>query len=197
MDLHWLFFIVIFLIWIISTLVRSTQGDREIKRPARPSPENLRAPSRSQTEIERFLEEVNRRRRLAAERRPAEEVTTQVPMKPVQRRPEAASARPASGRLVTVRPSLRPSTQRVKKEEAIAVAEVVAAEPARASLSIPEVSAVLAAERKPVPAAPPAPESPRVGLLRGLAFLNSPENLRAAWIAREILGPPRCRQSGL
>jgi hypothetical protein len=185
------------LIWIINTLVRSTQEGRQIKRPPRPAPENLRMPGRSQTEIERFLEEVNRRRRLAAERRQTEDVTAQVATKPAPRRPEPAAPRPSAVRLGNATPVSRPSLERVKKTETVVVAEVVAAEPVRASLSIPEVSAVLAAERKPTLVVPPAREMNRIGLLRGLAFLNSPENLRAAWVAREILGPPRCRRNGL
>jgi hypothetical protein len=197
MNWEWLFPVIIFLIWIVNTLVRSTQEDRQIKRPPRPGPENLRTQGRSQTEIERFLEEVNRRRRLAAERRQPDEASAQVTTKPVLRRPEAAAPRPTVPRPANFRPAPRPSVERLKKAEAIVVAEVVPAQPARANLSIPEVSAVLAAENKPILKSPPAGEVSKIGLLRGLAFLNSPQNLRAAWIAREILGPPRCRRNGV
>jgi hypothetical protein len=170
-------------IWFLINLIRKADeerrsrekaaaGDRPAPRPRRPPPED----------IDRFLEEVNRRRRQSTERRPGTEG------------PRPVVAVPAPAPPVRPRPSPRPQPTRQPppRQPAPAVAEVVVAVPAE----IPVIPA-------PQWAPPPGPGTPQPAAGEGKAkaapvslgmLLRAPQNLRNAILLREILDPPLCRR---
>jgi hypothetical protein len=195
MHLEYLLPVVIFLIWIINSLIRNAQEERQNKRPTRPPGDGLRTPGRSQTEIERFLEEVNRRRRLAAERRESESAPVQIQAATALRRPEVSVARPATVRPATPRPiPTRPSDR--GRAEGIVMAELVSAEPVRSEGAVAAAVRPLVAQSVPATAPGEAEVTPPPpGGLTGI--LGNSDGLRAAFLIREILGPPRCRRNGL
>jgi hypothetical protein len=194
MHLEYLVPVILLLIWIINALIRNAQEERQTKRPTRQPGESLRTPGRSQTEIERFLEEVNRRRRQAAERRGSESTPVQVQAVTTLRRPEVSVPRPQ-----IVRPAMpQPLSQRLPpdrgKAESIVIAEIVSAAAAPKGSSVAATPPTL--QNVPMVAAPEAEGAPtqRASLTD---ILGNADGLRAAWLLREILGPPRCRQNGL
>jgi len=196
MHLEYLVPVIVLLIWIINSLIRNAQEERQNKRPTRPPGESLRTPGRSQTEIERFLEEVNRRRRQAAERRDSESTPVQIQAATTLRRPEVSVPRPQTVRPVTSRPvPVRPSLDR-GKAESIVIAELVSAEPAQSESSVAAAAMPPVAQNFPMAAPGEAEVTPTLrGGLPGI--LGNGDGLRAAWLIREILGPPRCRRNGL
>jgi hypothetical protein len=155
--------------WILVSLIRKTEeerrnrerGTQNSERP--PSPPR---PRRTNADIDRFLEEVNRRRGQASERKPRPGVET--------RQPAPRKAVPVPSRREPATPPRRPVPPAV---EAVVV--------------IPEVQPAQVRER---PAAPPPPrsEGPPSAVLD---LLRSRDSLRAALILREILSPPLCRRA--
>jgi hypothetical protein len=195
MHLEYLLPILIFLIWIISTLIRNAQEEQQNTRPTRSS-EGPRTPGRSQTEIDRFLEEVNRRRRLAAERRGSEATPIQIQPAVALERPQVLVPRPPVVRPATPKPIPVRTTPYRGKAESIVIAEIVEAEPVKSQVTVaptsirPSVGTIpIATSRETGPAAPSPGGLP--------AILGSADGLGAAWLLREILGPPRCRRNGL
>jgi hypothetical protein len=186
LHLQWLIPVILIIIWVVNSFLRGNEEERN-KNRQRPTPRGDRPPSeptarRSTSDIDRFLEEVNRRRRQAAERRPT-------PEPPRQRPPSRPPSAPPPRRQPTSRPVERiPTAEVIPVVEAVATA--VAARP-------PALTAQPAATAQPTPGAVnasvpvvPAPMQQLMGLLA------SPENLRTAILLREVLGPPRCRRYG-
>ncbi len=170
--------------WILTTILRG-----EGSRPVRREPAALGAKSRPEgtTDLDRFLEEVNRRRRAADERRapPAVEMPPAVeapPPTPPVPRPRPAPTPPSIGR-----PAPRPAEV---PPPAVVPVLVVGVVDDKSIASPPAV--------RDVPAIGAAPEPPSLqpatvaGNLRGL--MRSRETIRTAVILQEILGPPRGRR---
>ncbi|HEV3118247.1 MAG TPA: hypothetical protein VGY58_14450 [Gemmataceae bacterium] len=194
----WIVIIVFVLIWIVNNFLRSAQEERTANR-RRLSGEGQTASQgtrRPKTEIEQFLEEVNRRRRQKDSRQaPAEE--QQPPMRtPVATRP----ARQPAGEVRRSRPATRPGRTMPEREpqRPMAVEEAVVVETA----SRPEVGQGTLGQMTPVAGAPPAPapatlvaDEIRVTPLNELTtLLRSTEGMRVAMILQEVLAPPRCRR---
>jgi hypothetical protein len=189
--------------FILLNLLRSKEEARR-RRPVQGSareqddnPERKRqAPV---TDLDRFLQEVHRRRRQAE----GEEATPQPRVEPViVVRPPARPDRvgPIPGR----RPARSRERQPARRSDAAAFEAIPVAiaveEPRSAARSGPEPSATV------FPASPPAlpavravqsVEASRSGARRGKSFfalLNSRQALRDAIVLREILGPPLCKR---
>jgi hypothetical protein len=201
MHWEWLVLVIFLIVWIVSSLIQGVEKERSRMNRSRPLPGGDRPPGerssrRAPTDIDRFLEEVNRRRRQAAERRPATagrekppaplpgplapSSRPRMPARPVGGKPIIPAPRVASGKI----PEAIPVTETTAAAEILAVASVMHAAPAA---NVPETSPVAAtgaAEVEKEPAALP----PLAELLRG------PDNLRTAVILHEILGPPRSVQ---
>jgi hypothetical protein len=180
-DWGWLIPVIILLIWIINHVLRGNEEARPANRPEG----EARAPRRPATEIDRFLDEVNRRRRQAAERgqAPASRPTP-APAKVATRQPPRPPAvRPASTPRVK-----RPLHERVKEPPTV---EAVVIEALAAAPPLPETPAF---PPPPPPGAAGPALPPVVNQLS--ALLETPDSLRTAIMLREILGPPRCRRNG-
>jgi hypothetical protein len=182
---EWLGVVLPLLVWIAHTFLRGEENERNPNRPRTPSgterspvPRSARRPS---TDLDRFLDEVNRRRRQVAERRPAPAAREQPPPRPlvppVRRQPTPTPPRPDRPRVVDQIPVLEvvpvsPSLQRT----------------ASAAVSTEEVVALSS------PASPLLKETPPSTQPKIATFLKNVENLRMALVLREVLGPPLCRR---
>jgi hypothetical protein len=194
---EWLIAVAAIVFWIVQSL-RGGEEDRARNRP-RPSGEPApagRASRRPSTDIDRFLDEVNRRRRQTAERRPVV----------VVRETPAVAPPPARPRPVTRGPGPRPSPQSTVTRPVTgrpsaplpvtvpgAVAEAVFGTPA---LAPPAEAGTELRPAQPL-TAPPPPVQPASGVSRIEAMLSTPEDLQVAFILREIFGPPLCRSGRL
>jgi hypothetical protein len=225
----WLVPVAALAFWIIGTLLRNSSAagrDKDTQEanrgvPQRPGPQQrpgqpdrpLGPPRRAQqssADLDRFLQEVSRRKQGAAAPRPAEPAPRPVeqPRRPTASRPAptsrpAAAPRPAApARPVAQRPT-KPTRARPAVVEPIPVVEVlpVQEEPAstapREQWAAPVQAAVVtgtavgagltqptfAAEAGAVRAIPPR-------LAQIVALLKTPQQLRAAMVLREVLDPP-------
>jgi hypothetical protein len=189
-DWGWLVPIIILLIWIINHVLRGNEEERPTNRN-RPAGNQRQAEGRPTrrptTEIDRFLEEVNRRRRQASERREPP-VVREIPAasaQPVARPPRAATTRPPAPPRV-VRPAPERVPERPPVVEAVVV-EAVAAPPAPRQLE-PSPQVLMPGSTVSAPSA---------AMERLTALLESSESLRTAIILHEIFGPPRCQRHRL
>jgi hypothetical protein len=196
MHWEWLVPVLFIVFWIVSSLLQGAERERARMNRPRSLPGGERPPGtprRPASDIDRFLEEVNRRRRQAAERRPVPTSKDRPPVATLGR--EAAAARPRvstrpGGRSVAPPgakiPEAIPVTQTSAAAEVLAVASVMHAPAVRdfpaAQPPSPASSSSAAAETTS-PALPPLAE-----------LLRAPDNLRTAVILHEIFGPPRCRR---
>jgi hypothetical protein len=195
----WIVIVVFVLIWIVNNFLRSAQEERERASNRRRLGEGQTPSSgtrRPKTEIEQFLEEVNRRRRQKEMRQapPAEE---QPPMRtPVATRPvrqpssEVRRPRPATrvGRTTPQREPQRP----IPVEEVVVVE--TAARPGVGQSVLGQMAEVVEAAPAPAPATVTGPEIKAAPLNELTALLRSGEGMRVAMILHEVLGPPRCRR---
>jgi hypothetical protein len=197
----WLVIVVFVLIWILNSFLRSGEEQKNANR-RRNAGGRPDSGSRRKTEIEEFLEEVNRRRRQktdqatpAAEeaapsmRTPLATRTTR-PATPV--RPEQRRQKPA------VRPS-RTVSQREIEQPVIAEAVVVMEEPPLSTVGQTKLGQLRSVPERPAAAVQlttMAPEIKAAPLAELTALLKSTEGMRAAMILQEVLGPPRCKRQG-
>lgn len=205
MQWEWLVPVAVLFFWIVGSLIQGVEKERTRNNRPRSLPGGDRPPGerpvrRPTTDIDRFLEEVNRRRRQAAERRPIpggrEKPPTPsvAPLAPAAR--PRSPARPVSGRPAgQVKPALSspgkileaiPATETVVAAEILAVASALHAAPP-SSTPTAETAPAVASGGGGVESAP-ALLPPLVELLR------APDNLRTAVILHEIFGPPRSRR---
>jgi FtsZ-interacting cell division protein ZipA len=204
----WLLPIIVLFVWIVSSFMRNTENDKSGNRSQRTArgerPTRERGTQRSATDIDRFLEEVNRRRRQAAERPPSRPEPAKAPVpvrpqpasstrpKPGSQRP-APQARPSSGRPVPtaqpVKPVPQTTAQRIAAADAVAILEVL---PAASAAPAPSAAEAFPAtgQQRGVDAASNATAFP--GQL--ITLLQGPQSLATAVILKEIFGQPRCRR---
>ena len=150
---EWLVPVLLLIFWIVSSLLQGLEKERARANRQRSVPGGDRPPGerpsrRPSSDIDRFLEEVNRRRRQAAERRPASGGREKPPVPTVG--PAAAMPRPRS--------STRPASesravpvQRIPSSPG-KIAQVIPVTPATAAA---EILAVASAAMKPRPKLPP------------------------------------------
>ena len=209
----WFALIAAAAIWIVGHLLKQSAQNDEKRDQPRPGPGERRAPGRppgapprqppARSELDRFLQEVNRRKQLAEERgrapqpppegRPARPRTV-----PVDRPPPRRVVEPVR-EVVPVGPA---PTRRAEPAPVLELAEVEArpatvlptATPAAAVPVAPAAGAgpvVLS----PLTAFPPTRRQAPSGALRRLgAMLRTADDLRAAMMLREILDRPRCHR---
>lgn len=190
---HFIIPIIAVAVWILSSLIRGAEEQR-VRRP-RPQrdpeePADGTRPRRSPSEIDRFLQEVQRRRQEGEERRPpreapkplppAEEVLVAIPVQevPNRRTPRAD------------RPRRRPAESRP-----IPVAQPVPVVP-------PPVLETQFRESPPPPgpeaaSQPTAAEKKREAMGKQLReLLNSKQSLATAFILREVFDRPLSLRRG-
>jgi hypothetical protein len=192
-GLEYLIPVLIVLVFIVGHFLKSSQKEENGRRiPVRRARPGEDTPARrGSTDIDRFLDEVNRRRRQALERRtgPIEEQTP-LGVPPVvrqrrtatQQRPQVSVAVPR-GRAAPPRPV--PLARSVDPAPVVEVLPVV---------EIPS-SPLLQTEPtwQPAPAAS-IQDSPSSTSLALTNLLSQQDNLRAAIVLQEILGPPLSRR---
>jgi len=209
----WLIPLIMIIVWIVSSFARSGDNDKSKNRQQRTvrgeRPATEKTWQRPSSEIDRFLEEVNRRRRQAGDRRPtAEEPPRPLPAS-LSRSQQATAPRQA--------PSPPRSTDRGKsanKRPASPAPSAKAPGPTAAALRVSEIEAINVPEVLPVAAASAPPPSadafPATGQMEQpaaagsagagqfpgqlVALLQGPQSLATAVILQEIFGRPRCRR---
>lgn len=188
----WLVPLIAMAVWILGALMR---GGKQEKRPAAPEPgrgnggEGGRAPQPN-TDLERFLEEVQRRRQAAEPAEPREQQAAEG-----RARSEPSGGRPYSSPSRRPRPA-RPPRPRPQVEDALPleVDPVVRSEPLMVlPVAAPPIGVSLAVEA--ATSRPPRPAQERAQLRGPLtAMLKSSESLRTAIALREIFDPPLCKR---
>lgn len=186
---------IVGVVWFLSNLfaVRRDSEERPAERVRRtPSRDPLgEQPRRSANEMDRFLEEVRRRRQVAeqpektprarasAVDQPPRERPVPRPQRPVSRPAEPPRRQPE--RAATARPGP------MAKPVAVVVPSVIEREAAVVD-KMPEL------EKRPivVPATVARPVSP--GLARITGLLHSPDMLQTAMVLREIFDAPLCKR---
>jgi hypothetical protein len=196
----WLIPVLFLLVWIVNSIMRGSEDERGKKgRSSLPRGERQAGerPRRPASDIDRFLDEVNRRRRQALERRPGspdkEKMTSLTPSgrprpsvrTPVRSTPAPPAVRVPPARTVERRPS--PADVAAAVLEVIPVATAV--RPGAAET--PPAFAPIASA--PV-ASPVASDTSAGGITSISDLLGSADTLRAAVILHEVLGPPLCRR---
>ena len=207
MHWEWVLPVIFLIVWIVSSLIQGNERERARNNRSKSLPGGERQPGeratrRPPSDIDRFLEEVNRRRRQAAERRPVPPSREKPPIPSVSpvapsARPRV-SARPPSGRPTVPAQPVRSPSARIPEvlpvaekaaAEVLAVASALQATPSQRFPSVgtvPPPAGGSAATEAAAPALPPLAD-----------LLRSPENLRTAVVLHEIFGPPRSRRHGI
>jgi hypothetical protein len=215
---EWLLGIMVIaeMVWILSSLFRGNEDERR-GQGQRPGPHRGEgaAPGRPRaatSNVDRFLEEINRRRREAAERpniprQPGAPAMT--PRPPVRSQgprrlplPSDDPARTRAPRLPAGGAGLPSVKSAADKDiaEIVVVGEAVPSTqqgPRRKGPPVASHSVIVGEARQaPILAVPPTPtgkiESPPLALLSQL--LRNTEMLRTAFVLQEVLGLPRCRR---
>jgi hypothetical protein len=203
------------MVWILSSVFRGNEEERRRQRQ-RPRPRGEDVPPnperRPATNVDRFLEEINRRRREASERQVGTPTRRPGPVPLVR---DAGAGRQGTQRRpsITQRPPSPPARSRVAAPvlpsvEAAAtknVAMVVMDEEVLSSREMssrpPVAIAAQPAAGTAAPSSPPVSSVPVVSRAEGspvlpalLGLLQNRQSLQAAFALQEIFGPPRCRR---
>jgi hypothetical protein len=204
------------MVWILGSVFRGNEEERRRQRQ-RPRPPREDVPPsperRPVTNVDRFLEEINRRRREASERQQG--TPTSRPGSPPLAR-NAGSGRQGAPRRpsITQQPSSMPARARVAapalpsvqaaaaKNVAIVVMDEEVLSTREASARSPVVMTAQAAASTPALNSPPVSSAPVVSrrvvaspvLPALLNLLESRQSLQAAFALQQIFGPPRCRR---
>jgi hypothetical protein len=204
----WLILLIPVAVSILSLLFKSKEEpkrDGRLRPPPTARPGGPTRPGRRPvSDIDQFLEEINRRRREAAERRRPTEPTAAPTPPPIVERPAPPPPIPQREPLrpVPVPPPRLP--RRPERERPL---------PTRIRERPLQPEPVLVAEPvpPPPPPAPPAPPAPAVPAVLGtyvvtrppspaltqlVTMLRSPQSLRTAILLREIFDPPVSRRAG-
>jgi hypothetical protein len=192
----WAALIVGAAVWIIGQLLRQSADDDPKKRPpARPQPTdrpNRPRPASGTTDLDRFLQEVQRRKQMA-------EGHGKPPPPPKKPQPQR---RPPPRNVPDVLPTRTPGAERWAQP---AVVEVVPVQtpPARVPAPAPvqEVVAAVVVPGEVQPMArrafpPPRKTEMSPALAQLQKLMASRDSLRAAVLLQEVLGPPLCHRHG-
>jgi hypothetical protein len=238
----WIVPIIAIAVWILGSLMKGTEPERAPDRSGRPGgprpqPGEPGAPRpRAPGDLDKFLQEIQRRRRAAEERerppqpepqpqaeRPPERTIDRPPLSaqpgPRPRPPQPRPAQPAPAprrrpvRSVPDQPTSPPVARPVSEPRRPRVpAREVPVEPPLDVLPVPpRLQPPLTPAPAPAPpvavvvaevAPPPEPTFPQAAQARRqspaleqlVAFLKSPQSMRAAIVLQEVLGPPVCRR---
>lgn len=196
-HLEWLL-PVAFAIWILITMIRKTEEERRSRERNSPNPDKPPAPARPRQaagDIDRFLDEVNRRRSQPAERKPraASEqrprTVVAVPVREALSPPRRRAAVPTSPAVLPPAPAPAaslPVRAPVRAFDAIMAIRADQPAPPTQNPKGPEPAPPVAKQEPPPPPARPAQ------LL--VQMLRTPGSLQAAYLLQEVLSPPLSRR---
>lgn len=166
--------------WILFNLFRGAEEEPREEGERREGPKRSGSLS---NDVDRFLEEINRRRREAMAR---ESGVAPPPVEAPQRRR---------------RPEREPQQQRKRPEQIPSVVPVGRGRGAALPVvelvvdpSVPMAEPVVPLVLPPVAGISRPALSPAVTQLRSM--LRDPQSLRVSFMLQEVLGPPRCRRHG-
>ncbi len=187
--------VVSVLVWIMSNLF-STKEEDQVEAPSPPRKPPASRPRPSASDIDRFLDEMNRRRRQTAEQQPGPAPTAPRPRRPKPVRPDLPVAVPTATRMP---PAVRrPPERRPGRPSQLTAIEVqpVAKAPVQTAGADQIAEAVIVSSLpsalRAAPVNKPRPVSPAMAAL--LPLLTSGVQLRSALLLHDILGQPRCRR---
>jgi hypothetical protein len=193
MHWEWVVPVIAVVLWILSSVIRAPEEPpRNLPRRRLPDGRPAGEPARPSSEVERFLEEINRLRKRASEEQKTAEAREEEPRAepPPRPRPEP----PPTPRRIPRRP---PTVVAPPRRVVVETPPTPVAPPPSVALPVVEgleiigvaspLSAAKPAQRLAAPAVAPA-----VAQLR--ALLTSPQNLQTAVLLQEVLGQPRCRR---
>ena len=192
MHWEWIVPVIALALWILSSLVKGAEEPPKQAKQGEPLPAGSRP--RPQSEVDKFLEEINRmRRRQEEEQRQQDEQPRQSePVAIPPPRPIAASVEPTTApnfekpsAPVQIPQGEKPRSRPVKPRRA-----EPRPTPLRQAGSV--AAADLAAQPRPTPRPLAGKGAPAVAQLH--AMLRSPQSVQAAILLHEVLGPPRCRR---
>jgi hypothetical protein len=189
MHWEWLLGVIPLVIWIIASLVKTAEEQSKQEKPGESLPPG--SPPRDQSEVDKFLEEINRmRRRQEEEQREQERSRRTEPLPSPARSPAAARMEPMAAPNFE-RPTPLPEKPRLRPVKPRR-AETRHSQPKQPA---PIVVAPPAPPPPPPPVMPqlaPRPVSPAIAQIHYM--LRSPQSVQAAILLQEVLGPPRCRR---
>jgi len=189
MNVGWIVPLIALAVWILSSLIKGAEEPAKAEGKGQPPG----APPRPQSEVDKFLEEINRMRRRQEQEQRRESPAARP--QPVQNIPEVIPVEQGAPnfeekrRPTVVRPAVVQATVQAQRARP-AKQRRTEAKPAAVRPAVP-VAAPLAPP--PQPPGRPAPKvSPAVAQLH--ALLRSPQAAQAGILLHEVLGPPRCRR---
>lgn len=178
-------------VWILSTIFRGVEEQREKNRPPRPREEgaSVKVPRRPVSELDRFLDEARRRREAAQQR---QQQTAPVLVEPI---PEAIPLpRPAP----KPAPAPAPASPLPRKIERPALQPTEpprrAPEPAPAVPVVQTLAQSQASTHSPVPGTTVQARKLSPVLARLMPLLKDRPSLGTAFVLNEIFGRPRCEK---
>jgi hypothetical protein len=189
MHWEWIVPVIALALWILSSLVRGVEEQQRAGRQP-----GSRPVDRPPSEVDKFLEEINRMRRRSAQPSPEQArpqpATRTAPMPevlPADRSPPPLAEPIPSPPAMFEPPKPKPRPVQPRREKPrTAVAKPVPPRPVPPPVPVPEAPApskVVAQVRRPAPA-----------VAQLWTLLKSPATLQAAILLQEVLGPPRCRR---
>jgi hypothetical protein len=183
--MDWVMFIIPVIavgIWAIKTAIeKGAEANRNVPQPARPG-----GPRRSaSSEIDRFLEEVNRRRQ--EQQRQSRRPAPPPPSRTIEVEVEAQPA-PRPRPVYRPRPSMPPPIRRPVPEPIVVVAEPAIPE----AIAVPATVSLATALITTAPPRVVRPVSPLIQELQGM--LRTPRSLRTAFVLTEVFGKPKCHR---
>lgn len=177
--MEWVIIIIVAAVALVSHLASLSRQEQKVPPPpGRPGGENAMGRARPTTsEIDRFLEEVNRRKQQQQERR--------IPPPPVQQPPRVRAVIVDQPPPIVARPVRQVIVAEPVVQATIADEPDFPATPSMTLNQLANIQIPATVERQVESGA----------AKHAKAMLKTREGLRAMFVVNEILGPPRCRQA--
>ncbi len=185
--------IIPLLLWIVNGFLRKSEEKRAANRARSQQggegQNSGRTSRRASTDLDRFLEEINRRRRQGGESLPVPTARQRAPASTSSAAPRPRiGPRPPTGRTAAARPIPQRTVERIPPMEQGTIVEVLPVIPVAEAVSVQSADTRLA---PPSPASREMPaEPPSQAVTQVLKLLRSSEGLQTALILQEVIGPP-------
>jgi hypothetical protein len=177
---EWMLPVFIVVVWIVQYILRNRENEEPV-RAARAKPGDRPANRNPSSEIDRFLQEIERMKKKSAEERPEPPKANRAPLPKVL----PTVAKPPRVRPVT--PGIKARPADAESVPVIAIERVPTAAPAAAAIR--SVGTL-----KPSPKPIARGQRPATAFDIALGLLRSPHSAASAIVLNEILSPPKCRR---